>query len=128
MSGDDHGGSKYQREGSIRLHSAHTGELMIKKAVVPPSAPVQSSAPQLLRYYCVDQVVTLINRQAYVGTTKLSKCFSMPGRFVKEIHFKVKGAPQDRDASLIYIILIKPSEQVFIQCAERPNTKPTPFL
>ena len=79
---------------------------------------MQSSALQLLRYYCVDQVVTLINRQAYVGTTKLSKFFSTQGRFVKEIHFKVKGALQDRVASLIYIILIKPSEQVFIQCAE----------
>ena len=73
-------------------------------------------------------MVTLIDRQAYVGTMKLSECFSMPGHFVKEIHFKVKGAPQDCVASLIYIILIKPSEQVFIQCAERPNTKSTPFL
>ena len=41
-----------------------------------------------------------VNRQAYVGTTKWSKCYSMLGHFVKEIHFKVKGAPQDRVAGL----------------------------
>ena len=41
-----------------------------------------------------------VNRQAYVGTTKWSKCYSMPGHFVKEIHFKVKGAPLDRVAGL----------------------------
>jgi hypothetical protein len=41
-----------------------------------------------------------INRQAYVGTTKWSKYYSTPGHFVKEIHFKVKGAPQDRATGL----------------------------
>jgi hypothetical protein len=102
MSGDDYGGNKYQREGSVRLHSTHTGELMLESQSSSLSAGAELRAPTtsiLLHIPSSDSV----NRQAYVGTTKSSRCYSMLGHFVKEIHFKVKGAPQDRVAGLRHI-------------------------
>jgi hypothetical protein len=39
------------------------------------------------------------NRPVCVGTMRSFNCFSIMGRVAKEIHFKVKGAPQEYVAS-----------------------------